>query len=200
MSTTAGRTGRRPGSPDTRREVLDAGRAEFAARGYRAATIRGIAARAGVDPALVHHYFGTKAQLFAATLELPFEPSQLVSAVLADGVDGAGERLLRVILGVLDAQPEQSPVLALLRSVAAGDETAELVREFARVQIIGTIALLIPSEDPELRAELIASQVLGIAMVRSVLRLEPLASADREVLVAAYAPTIQRYLDGDLGA
>lgn len=194
----ARRTGRRPGAPDTREEILAAARAEFGDQGYRAATVRGIARRADVDPALIHHYFGTKPRLFAATLDLPLDPAEMAEQVLGGGLEGGGERLIRTVLEVWESDAVHNPLQAVLRSIAAGGETSEMVREFVTDRIIGTVAGLVSAEDGALRAELVASQLLGLGLVRYVLRLEPLASADTEVVVAAYAPTLQRYMTGDL--
>ena len=109
--------GRRPGSPDTRAAILEAARARFAEGGFRATTIRAVAADAGVDAALVHHYFGTKDDLFVAAMELPVDPRQLLAPVLAGGVDGAAERFLGVFLSVWDDPELQPALLAVARGV-----------------------------------------------------------------------------------
>ena len=120
------RSGRRPGDSGTREAILAAAKESFAASGYDATTIRGVGRAAGVDPALVHHFFGTKQDLFAAAMDLPVDPAQMVPALLADGVDGLGERLVRMFLLVWDSTPGQGPMLALLRSAAANDQAAAL--------------------------------------------------------------------------
>ena len=97
-----GAAGRRPGGPDTRGQILAAARKSFADKGFGGTTIRAVAAEAGVDPALVHHYFGSKDDLFLAALEIPVDPRALVPAVFEAGVDGGGERLLRLFLSVWD--------------------------------------------------------------------------------------------------
>jgi AcrR family transcriptional regulator len=195
----AGRTGRRPGNPDTRESILAAARNAFADKGYDGASIRTIATSAGVDPALVHHYFGTKDKLFLAAMNLPIDPGELI----ANAVDGArarvGERLVRMFLTVWDG-PAGAAGVALLRSAMGSDWTAKLFREFVVTQIMRRLAAkltLDPAEAP-LRISLAASQMAGVGMVRYVLRVEPLASAPTEVLVAAIAPTVQRYLVGKL--
>jgi AcrR family transcriptional regulator len=197
----AGRTGRRPGKQDTREAILAAARDTFAERGYDGASIRQIAAAAGVDPALVHHYFGTKEKLFAATVNFPMNPAEFVPRVLAGGVDGAGERLVRTFLTVWDS-PVGIAGVALLRSAVGSEIGARLLREFLSSQILRRVTAILeidPDEAP-LRTSLIASQLSGLGLVRYILRLEPLASAPREVVVAAVAPTIQRYLTGDFAA
>ncbi|GAA2517023.1 TetR family transcriptional regulator [Pilimelia columellifera] len=194
------RTGRRSGSPDTRGAILTAARTAFAGRGYDRASIRGIAAEAGVDPALVHHYFGTKDQLFLATLDLPINPAELIPAAVAGGIDGAGRRLVALALSVWDS-PAGAAGAALLRSAMSSEWSARLLREFLVTQVLRRVfAQLGITDDPqsELRAALVASQLAGLVMTRYLLRFEPLASADPSVIAAAVGPTIQRYLTDDL--
>ncbi|MEU1685163.1 TetR family transcriptional regulator [Micromonospora sp. NPDC005707] len=195
----ARRTGRRPGNPDTREAILAAARAAFAERGFDATSIRSIAAAAGVDPALVHHYFGTKEELFRATVAIPVDPAQLVPAVLAGDPDRVGERLVRTFLTVWDS-PVGGAAVALLRSAVSSEWTARLLREFLATQVLRRVLDQLdvdPAQLP-LRGALVATQVAGLAMMRYVIRLEPVASADPETLVATIGPTVQRYLTGDL--
>jgi AcrR family transcriptional regulator len=196
----ARRTGRRPGNPDTREAILQAAREAFAERGFEAASIRGIATSAGVDPALVHHYFGTKERLFQACMNFPIDPAEVLPKVLADGPDGVGERLVRMFLSVWDS-PAGAAGVALLRSALNNEWTARLLREFVTTQLIRHVLPHLgidPAEAP-LRTNLVASQLAGLAMIRYVLKLEPLASTPPEVVVAAIGPTIQRYVTGDVG-
>jgi AcrR family transcriptional regulator len=195
----ARRTGRRPGKQDTREVILSAAREAFAARGYDAASVRQIAAAAGVDPALVHHYFGTKEELFTATVNFPMNPAEFVPRALAGGVDGAGERLVRTFVTVWDS-PAGAAGVALLRSAVTSELAARLIREFLLTQILRRAMTLLdidPTEAP-LRAALVASQMSGLGLVRYILKVEPLASAPTETVVAAVAPNVQRYLSGDL--
>ncbi|MEV5819474.1 TetR family transcriptional regulator [Micromonospora harpali] len=197
---TARRTGRRPGNPGTREAILDAARAAFAERGFDAASIRSIAAAAGVDPALVHHYFGGKDQLFLAAMGAPLDPGELLPRVLAGDPDGVGERLVRTFLGVWDS-PAGTAAVALLRSAVSNEWTARLLREFLVTQVLRRVLHHLdvdPAELP-LRGSLVASQLVGLALMRYVVRLEPVASAPPETLVAAVGPTVQRYLRGGLG-
>ncbi|MCI4061749.1 TetR family transcriptional regulator [Micromonospora sp. R77] len=197
----ARRTGRRPGNPDTRESILAAARTAFAERGFDAASIRVIATAAGVDPALVHHYFGTKEELFRATVEIPVDPAELLPGVLAGGPDGVGERLVRTFLGVWDS-PAGAAAVALLRSAVNNEWSARLLREFLVTQVLRRVLDrldLDPAELP-LRGALVGTQLAGLAMMRYVIRLEPVASADPETLVAAIGPTVQRYLTGPLPA
>jgi AcrR family transcriptional regulator len=193
----ARRSGRRPGNPDTRNAVLIAAREAFAERGFDGATIRGIAAAAGVDPALVHHYFGNKDNLFLAAIEAPANPADLLPEVLAGGRDNLGENVVRMLLRIWDG-PMRPAALALVRSAVGNEWTAKLLREFLVTQllrrVVGTLDM--PVRERESRGSLAASQLVGLVMARYVLKLEPLASASPESLVAAIGPTVQHYLTG----
>ena len=194
-----GRKGRRPGNPDTQGQILEAASREFASRGYDSATIRGVATAAGVDPALVLHYFGTKEQLFVATLHVPVNPAAIVRGILDDTEPGQmGERLIATMLSVWDATAHRNPLIAVLRSVAGEGPVADTVRQFIERSIIAAFAERLPGPEPQLRAVLIGSQVAGLLLARYVVRLEPLASADPRRLAAIYGPTIQRYAYGQL--
>jgi AcrR family transcriptional regulator len=195
------RTGRRPGNQDTRESILAAAREAFAQRGYDGGSIRAIAAAAGVDPALVLHYFGSKDKLFLACLEVPLDPGEFLPAALAGDVDGLGERLVRTFLSVWDSSVGGT-IAAILRSAVAHDWSARMLREFVTAQILRRVMRSVdadPAEAP-LRASLVASQMIGLAMIRYIVRIEPLASAPPEVVVAAIAPNVQRYLTGALPA
>ena len=199
MSTdaTAPRRGRRPGEPATREAVLAAARGRFGSQGYDATTMRQVAADAGVDAALVHYFFGTKADLFVAAVAYPVNPAEVLPKVLEGGPEGVGERLLRMFLDVWDTQGA-TPIFALLRSTTH-DGAAGMLREFITREVVGRVARSIDADRPELRATLCGSQLMGLAMARYVVKVEPLASADRETVVACVAPTLQRYLTGPLG-
>jgi AcrR family transcriptional regulator len=189
------RTGRRPGNQDTREAILAAARTAFAERGYDGASIRQIAGGAGVDPALVHHYFGAKDQLFLAVMEAPFNPAEVLPKIFEPGLDGVGERLVRTFVGVWDS-PAGTTIAALVRSAMQHEWSARMLREFLVTQILrrATRALdLDPAEAPK-RASLVASQMIGLAMLRYILKLEPLASMHQDEVVRTLAPTIQRYL------
>ena len=194
-----GRTsrGRRPGAPDTRAEVLAAARASFAEKGFRGTTIRAVAAAAGVDPALVHHYFGTKDDLFVAALAIPVDPREILAPVVALGPDGAGERLLRAFLSVWDDPDLQPGLLALARSLMA-DDSAGLVRDGFIPVVVGPVLAGLVRDRPEVRIPLVASQVLGLIVARYVVALPALAQVPAEDVVARVGPVIQHYLTGDL--
>jgi AcrR family transcriptional regulator len=179
--------------------VLGAARAAFAERGFDGATIRGIATAAGVDPALVHHYFGNKDKLFLAAVEAPADPEELLPEVLAADRNVLGAAVVRMALRIWDG-PAQPAGLALIRSAVANEWTAKLLREFlvSKVirRVVGTLGF-----DPDERAargSLVASQLIGMVMARYVLRLEPLASASPDWVVATIGPTVQRYLTGEV--
>lgn len=194
------RTGRRPGDSGTREAILQAARESFGASGYAGTTIRGVARTTGVDPALVHRFYGTKESLFAATLDLPADPSVILPALLGDGLDGLGERVVRTFLTLWDATPGQGPMLALLRSAVTDENAAGLLRDFLTRVAMGPLAKAAGGESPDLRASLVASQMVGLAVSRYVLHLEPLASQPVDVLAPALGPTLDRYLTGPLSA
>ena len=189
------RTGRRPGNQDTREAILGSAREAFAERGFDGASIRLIAGAAGVDPALVHHYFGTKDQLFLDAMRAPIDPTTLLPAILAGDADGVGERLVRTLLGVWDS-PAGGAIIALFRSAVSNEPIARMMREFVVRRILRRIAKELdvdPAEAP-VRVNLVASQIAGLVMVRYILKVEPLATAPAETIVALVGPTIQRYL------
>jgi AcrR family transcriptional regulator len=196
--TTRRRTGRRPGESGSRAAILDAAKARFASAGYEGATIRGIAADAGVDPALVHHFFGTKERLFIATMQFPVQPAKVVPELLAPGLDGLGERLARLFVGLFRELGEANPMLALIRSAAVQPDAARLFREFFTRAVLERVAAALDVPQPKLRAALCASQIMGLLVAKFIVGLGPLVDADDETLVAAYAPALQHYLTGDL--
>jgi AcrR family transcriptional regulator len=192
------RTGRRPGASGTREAILDAARRAFAEQGYQRATVRDVAKLAGVDPALVHHYFGTKQDLFVAAVRLPVNPVDQLTAVLAAEPDQVGQRLVETFLSIWDHAAGQSPLLALIRSAVADKDAAAMLREFITEEVLGQIAHRLGSPDARLRATLVGSQIIGLAMARYIVKVEPLASAPAAQVVEAIGPTLQRYLTGDI--
>jgi AcrR family transcriptional regulator len=194
------RTGRRPGVSGTREAILDAARRAFAEQGYQHATVRGVADLAGVDPALVHHYFGTKQGLFVAAVQLPANPVEQLMAVLAEDPGQAGERMVELFLSIWDHAADRSPLLALVRSAVGDEHAAAMLREFITEEVLGQISHRLGSPDARLRATLVGSQLIGMAMARYIIRVEPLASAPAAQVVEAIGPTLQRYLTGDITA
>ncbi|HEY0637019.1 MAG TPA: TetR family transcriptional regulator [Pseudonocardiaceae bacterium] len=191
------RKGRRPAGEDTRAALLEAARQVFVEQGYDGATVRSIAAIAGVDAAMVNHWFGGKEALFAAAMRIPVDPTALVDELLGPGPDGLGERIVRRFLGVWDAT-SGGALIAMLRSVSSHEPAARMMREFITRVLFGRLVALLGADRPELRAALCGSQIVGLAMVRYVIRLEPLASADVDTVAAAVGPNLQRYLTGPL--
>jgi AcrR family transcriptional regulator len=194
------RTGRRPGAGGTREKILAAARAHFSRFGYEAGTVRGIAAEAAVDPALVLHYFGSKEGVFRAAVDFPVDPAEFVPRLLAPGLEGLGERLVHFFLETWDS-PAGRPLLALIRSVVANEDAAALMREFITREVLGHLAMELEVDQPQLRASLAASTLIGMAMLRYVIKLEPLATAPSEVVASWLGPAVQRYLtDPDVTA
>ena len=197
----ARRSGRRPGNPDTRESILDAARSAFADKGFDGASIRGIATSAGVDPALVHHYFGTKNQLFLAAMNSPIDPGEIIAKAVEGDRTELGARLVRTFLTIWDS-PAGTAGVALLRSAVGSEWTARLFREFIVTQVMRRVMphLAVDPAEAPLRVSLVASQMAGLAMVRYVIKIEPMVAASHDALVAAVGPTVQRYISGDLGA
>lgn len=199
------RTGRRTGDSGTRDAILDAARDQFAERGYDRATIRGIAAAAGVDPALVHHFYGTKERLFTAAMQMPFVPSETIGAALSDSErqaeESLGEHLVRSVLVLWDVAEVNTALRALLKSALTSDQAATMLREFVTETILRAVARAANGRDDRdvaLRASLVGSHMIGLALARYVLRIGPVAAAEPDELVAAVGPAIDRYLTGSL--
>ena len=188
--------GRRAGGSTARDDVLAAARAEFARRGYAGATIRSVAATAGVDAALVHYFFGSKDRLFAAAMSLAANPAELVSQALDGSRDSIGERLVRRALETWDDPEAQASLVALIRSASSHEAAAATLRGFVEGEMVPRLALVAGEPDAQLRAALTGSALAGLIVARYVLRVEPLASADREELVIRVTPSLQRYLTG----
>ena len=193
------RRGRRAGGEDTKAALLDAAREVFVERGYEGATVRTIAARAGVDAAMVNHWFGGKEGLFAkAVLQVPVDPNALVERILDGPDEKIGERIVRNFIGIWDPIGG-GPFAAMVRSVTAHSQVADVLRGFFVQTLLKRVVTHLGVPDGELRATLVASQIFGMGMVRYVVKFEPLASTDVETMVRAIAPNLQRYLTGDLG-
>lgn len=208
MTRSTGQAGprRRPGRPagrpigdaSTRDQVLAAARQAFTEKGYTGASIRQVAAQAGVDPGMIRHWFGDKAGLFRAAMEPSVDPDAVLADVLAGGPEGLGERLLRRMIGVWDGAGAHSPMIIMVRSAVSHEESTALLRSFITQQILGRLSGVLGGPDGSLRAALVGSQMIGLVMARYIVRVEPLASASAAEVVAAVAPTLQRYLTGDL--
>lgn len=174
---------------DTRAAILAAARSQFAARGFGGASLRSIAREASVDPSLISHYFGDKSQLLLATMELPVNPIEKIAGVVADGPDGMAERLLRTFLTAWE--PHRDVFSTLVRTTLGGGDTEAPLLQLARNVLITSLREVLEGDDRELRATLIAGQLIGMATLRFVVRLDPLADAPIEDVVARYAPPMQ---------
>lgn len=193
-----GRTGRRPGVSGTRQAILDAARRHFAELGYDRTTLRGVAAAAGVDTALVTHFYGTKQRLFALAAELPMDPAVVVPRLLAGPRASIGPRLARQVLGTLAHEEGRRRVTGLIRAAASEEAAARVIRERITRELLVPIAEGLDAPDAPLRAALSASQIVGLIMTRHVVALDALAAADEDVLAAAVGSTLQHYLTGPL--
>lgn len=180
----------------SKQRILDAARSLFAEHGYDRTTTRAIAAEAGVDPAMVHYFFGTKARLFASAMQLPVNIPERIDALLEGGLDGAGERLVLHFLRVWDDEGSFEPLFALMRSAPTDENSAGMFKEFVQREMVGRVRGVIDSPDASLRAALTGSQLVGLALARYVVRVEPLASTPAETLAARVGPTVQHYLTG----
>ena len=193
------KVGRRPGNQDTRGQIITAARQAFAEKGFAGASMRAIAAEAGVDAALIHHYFDSKQQLFLATVALPPELPRIVERVAAGNRSDLGERLVRTVLGVWDSELQPS-LVAAIRTTLTDPAFTRSVGEFLALEVIGQVLrgddLL--AEEANRRTGLIASQILGLLIGRYVLRMPALANRESEDLVAEIGPTVQRYVDGHI--
>jgi AcrR family transcriptional regulator len=200
---TRSRTGRRSGDSGSKVAILEAARVQFAECGYHGATIRAIAATAGVDPALVHHFYGTKERLFAAAMELPVTPSEAITAALAKREPGSslGTHMVRSALALWESPGMRGSLQAMLRSALTSEQAAATLRDFMAEAILGPLASVAEGTSPDrtsYRAALIATQMLGLAVGRYVLGFGPVADAGPDELAVAIGPVIDRYLTGDI--
>jgi AcrR family transcriptional regulator len=194
----ARRRGRRPGGTDTKSALLDAAREVFAEQGYDGATVRAIATKAGVDAAMVNHWFGSKEGLFVkAVLQLPFDPEFLIDRITDGPPETMGERIVRTFVSTWDATGG-GHFTALIRSVSSHEQAAHMLHDFFVKQVFSKIADKISADQPSLRGSLVGSQMVGLGIARYVVKFEPMASADVATLVTAIAPNVQRYLTGKL--
>jgi AcrR family transcriptional regulator len=188
------RTGRRPGTPDTRDVILAVARRQFATSGYDATSLRGIATEAGVDPALLIHYFGTKEGLFTAATGLPAGLPELFGRLDGGSLSESAEALVRGYLQVVDSDQSRNAILALVRSAVSNEKAATTFREFVTAELLPVIGRLTERQNAPLRASLVAAQLVGIAVLRHVVRVGPVARATPDEIVALVAPVIEQYL------
>lgn len=187
---------RRTGEADARAEILVAAGKEFLDKGYDATSLRAIARRAEVDPALVHHYFADKAELFAASVSAPVRPDLIVRQVLRGPREQIGVNLVTAALTTLESGKSAARVLSLIRTALGHDFAATMLRQFLAREVFLRIADELGVEDGELRATAAASQIVGLFIVRYGVAAEPLASATIEELARRFGPVIQWHLTG----
>jgi AcrR family transcriptional regulator len=190
--------GRRPGPTRTRAAIVEAARTAFASSGYDAVSLRRVARTAGVDAALVHHFFDSKSELFAAAMELPVDPECFVGTLLAGDRDTLGERLILALVELWDQPDGFHGFLGLVRGAASNVDAARMLREFVTREILGRLALAAAPDNPQARAALAGTQIVGLAMGRKIVAIAPLTDADPRWLAATIGPTIQRYLTDPL--
>jgi AcrR family transcriptional regulator len=192
------RPGRPPGTSDTRERILTSARELFARNGFDKTSIRAVAADAGVDPALVHHYYGTKTQLFAAAIHIPIDPMQVLGPLRQTPVEELGYKLPSVLLTLWDSEVG-SAFIAMLRSILAGEEVT-LIRTFLQEVITAEVGSRVdnPPGSGRLRVQFVASQLVGVVMARYIMELDPFKSLPVEQIAETIAPNLQRYLTGDL--
>jgi AcrR family transcriptional regulator len=194
---TVGR-GRRPAGSGTREAIAAAAQRQFGELGYRRTSLRSIAVEAGVDPRLVLHFFGSKKELFASVVELPFDPETAFDALLSPGEQGLGRRVAEFVLAVLDSPEGRKTITGLIRAAASEEEAAASIRELVGRRLLLPLASRVARDRPELRASLVASQIVGLALARHIVGLTPLATASHAQLIAALAPVFDHYLTGHL--
>lgn len=197
--TSARRRGRpRKGESNARQSILQAALHEFSEHGYDATTIRGIATRAGVDPALVHHHFGSKADLLAETMSAPMRPDLKVPEILAGPHEEIGESIARYVLEAWENPNVRKQGLVLLRAAVGNRVASPLLAGFLSRELIERIAAELDVPDAKLRASLVASQIAGLLVTRYILKLPGIGDVAVEDLVPRIGATIQNYLTGEL--
>ena len=188
------RSGRRPGESGTSEAILAAAASRFAELGYDRASLRAIAADAGVDQKLIAHYFGSKQQLFVAAIGLPFNPAHALSAVLAGDRTDTGARLAALLVDLLEQPELYQRMTGVIRAAASEPDIARMMREFLTREVFHPVAKLLDTDQAEFRINLVGSQIVGLIMARYIVAIEPLASMPPTAVAAAIAPTLQRYL------
>lgn len=192
------RGGRRPGTSGTRDAILAAAGRHFAQHGYDRASLRRIAADAGVDPKLIAHFFGSKQGLFIAAVGLALNPYEILPDILTGDPAALGERLAAFLVAMLENPELHQRLTGTVRAAAAEPEVARILREFLTHELFGPAAELLGTNDGPFRANLVGSQIVGLIMARYVVAVEPLASMPPRAVADAIAPTLQRYLLGPL--
>ncbi|MDQ6895782.1 MAG: TetR family transcriptional regulator [Actinomycetota bacterium] len=191
----AARRGRRPASEDTRSLIVEAARAEFADKGYDGTALRAVARNAGVDAALIHHYFDGKADLFAQAVVLTrVDPRIVIAGVLDGPLETLGDRIVRTFLAVWDDPDNGERLVAMLRAAQTNEDVAAVMRRVLVQDIVGQVTRRTGVSDAHLRGGMAATQLVGMATSRYLLRLSPVVDASHDDLARWIGPTLQRYL------
>lgn len=188
------RGGRRRGESNTREDILAAAASQFAQSGYDRATLRAIAAEAGVDAKLIAHFFGNKQQLFIASVGLPMNPAELLSVMITGDRATMGERITEVLSSILEQPEIHQKVAALIRAASGEPEAARMLREFLTREVFGPAAQKLELDNAQLRINLVGSQVVGLITARYIVGVEPLASAPPRMIATIIGETLRRYL------
>ena len=188
------RLGRRAGRPDTRAQILDAARAQFIEVGYRAATVRAIAAAVGVDPALISYFFGSKERLFGEAMALRANPAEIIAKQIAGPFDELPRRLLTVLLQTWD-EPENRPALLVIAQTGTGPDGSALTRGFVEEVLAVPITerLLhegVAVDDARTCTALLITQLVGIIYARYVLAVDPVATIPRRDFIDCLTPAL----------
>ncbi|AQZ68251.1 Transcriptional regulator, TetR family [[Actinomadura] parvosata subsp. kistnae] len=189
------RPGRWRTGAESKQRILDAARALFREHGYGGTTVRAVAARAEVDPAMVFYFFGSKQGLFAAAVELSAQVPPAIESIFAGGLDGIGERIVRTLVESIDASG-RTPLAMLTRSARADDQSETLIREYIDREITGRVAALLGTPDATVRAGMVNVQLLGLTVARYIVRVEPIASSSVDELAGWFGPLVQHCLTG----
>ena len=196
----ARKRGRPKGSTtgSTRIKILKAASKEFAHAGFEGTSLRSVARRASVDPALVHHYFKDKSDLFIQTMNIPVNPGDVVGQAINAPIDELGYALTKALITTWQKPAFRSPAVGMVRGLISSNTAAKILKPFIQKEIFSRIGSRLPEESAEERIALVASQFIGLIITRYVVSLEPIASMSEDQLIELVAPTIQRYLTGDL--
>jgi AcrR family transcriptional regulator len=195
----SGRPGRWRSGAESKQRILEAARALFHKHGYGGTTVRAVATEAGVDPAMVFYFFGTKQGLFGAALDMSAQMPLAIESIFTGGLDGFGERVVRALVENMD-KSDRSPLAIFTRSAPGHDQTETLLREFIDREITGRLTSLLGTPDAALRAGMVNVQILGLTTARYLVRIEPIASAPVDELVTLFGPVVQHCLTGQIAA
>jgi AcrR family transcriptional regulator len=194
------RAGRRPGSSSSRQKILEVARLAFPANGYAGTSLRGIARDAGVDPSLIVQFFGSKAGLFGAVVEWPFDASQIGAQIREVPADQVGEYTARLFISHWDRDEHRNPIISLIHAALADPAAAAMLREFITVNLTLPMVERVGADRPQFRAALLASQLLGYGLSRYALAFDALTSAPKSDLVAALGAALQHTCTTPLNA